>query len=496
VARARASWVASSGPPHRLDAFDSSGTLLTAPPPTAEDAAAIRAQLRTAALSVLAAAFLIAIKLVAGLATGSLGLLAEAAHSGTDLVAALLTLFALRVATRPADMEHQYGHGKAQHLAALGESAFLAVISAFIGYQALHRLLGGAGHDVEAHWWAVLVLVVVIGVDASRALISLRAARRYASAALAANALHFGSDLAGSLAVLIGLILVGAGYPAADAIAALIVAVLVVIAAVRLASESIGVLMDRAPAEAHARIAEALGQLDDRVVVRRVRVRHAAGRNFVDLVVGVAPDAGIGQAHATADEIEDTVRRSLPNTDLLVHVEPLDAEGDLRERATAAAVRVADVREIHNVRVMQVGDGYEVSLHVKLPADRTLDQAHGTTSQVEGTIRDAVPELSRVYTHIEPLAATDRTTKPSADDVAAERAAILEAVRRHTGGDPLAVRFRDSERGRVAFVRVGMPGEQPLASAHRRAGLIEADVRDRRPELADVVVHTEPIEDS
>lgn len=471
---------------------DASSTLLTAVSVPSEDAASARAQIRTAALSVLAAAFLIAIKLGAGVATGSLGLLAEAAHSGTDLVAALLTLFALRVATRPADLDHQYGHGKAQHLAALAESAFLALVSAFIGYTAVRRLLGGAGHEVEAHWWAVLILLVVIVVDASRALLSLRASRRYSSAALAANALHFGSDLAGSTAVLVGLAFVAAGYPAADAIAALIVAVLVVIAAVRLASESIGVLMDRAPADAHARIEDALGALDDRVVIRRVRARHAAGRNFVDLVVGVAPDAGISQAHATADEIEDTVRRALPNTDLLVHVEPLDAEGDLRERATAAALRVADVREIHNVRVMQVGDGYEVSLHVKLPVERTLDEAHETASRVEATIREAVPELARVYTHIEPLAATDWTTTPSADDVAAERAAIRAVVQRNTGTEPVDVRFRDSERGRVAFIRVAMPGGQPLTSAHRRAGLIEAEVRDRRPELADVIVHTEP----
>src|SRR3954452_17936359 len=156
----------------------------------APDATAARARVRTALISVVAACFLVAVKLLAGLLTGSLGLLAEAAHSGTDLVAALLTLFALRVAVRPADREHQYGHGKAEHLAALGESAFLALVSAFIGYQALHRLVDpGAGHEVEAHWWAIALLVVVIGVDASRALISLRASRRYASAALAANAL-------------------------------------------------------------------------------------------------------------------------------------------------------------------------------------------------------------------------------------------------------------------------------------------------------------------
>ena len=455
---------------------------------------ATRAKLRTAALSVVAACVLVLVKLFAGLATGSLGLLAEAAHSGTDLVAALLTLFALRVATRPADENHQYGHGKAEHLAALGESAFLALVSAFIGYQALHRLLGGGDHAVEAAWWALAILGVVIVIDASRAFVSFRAARRYDSPALASNGLHFASDLGGSTAVLIGLVFVGLGYPSADAIAALLVALLVVVAAVRLAVTSAQVLMDRAPVEARTAIQRALADLDDSVQVRRVRTRHAAGHHFVDLVVGIPPDTGITQAHATADDIERTVRRTLPNTDVLVHVEPLESASDLRERAAAAAWSVPEVREIHNVRVMLVGDAHELSLHVKLPLDQTLEQAHDTVSRLEQQIRDAVPEFSHVHTHIEPLGRAEPTINASGDEVARDRQLIDDVVVRHTGSKPSDVRFRDSERGRIALVTASLPGGQPLEAAHRRAGQIEADVRDERPELADVIVHTEPSE--
>ncbi|MBA2644948.1 MAG: cation diffusion facilitator family transporter [Solirubrobacterales bacterium] len=451
-----------------------------------------RGKLRTATLSVLAACVLVVIKLVAGLATGSLGLLAEAAHSGTDLVAALLTLFALRVAMRPADDEHQYGHGKAEHLAALGESAFLALVSAFIGYQALDRLLGSGTHEVIAAWWALAILGVVIAIDASRTIASFRAARRYDSPALASNGLHFASDLGGSAAVLLGLVFVGMGYPSADAIAALFVAVLVVVAAVRMATGSAQVLMDRAPLEARHAIDAALERLDDRVQVRRVRTRHAAGHHFVDLVVGIPADAGLTQAHATADEIEQTVREALPNTEVLVHVEPLESGADLRERAAAAAWSIPEVREIHNVRVMHVGDSHELSLHVKLPLDQTLGQAHETVSRLEAAICSAVPEFSTVHTHIEPLGRTDWTIKASGDEVAGDRALINEVVLRHTGQEPTSIRFRDSERGRIALVTASLPGGQPLEVAHRRAGLIEADVRDQRPELTDVIVHTEP----
>src|SRR5215210_1548049 len=150
-------------------------------------------QRRTALVSVVAAAVLIALKLVTGLATGSLGLLSEAAHSGTDLVAALLTFFAVGVAGRPADRGHPYGHGKAEHLAALAEGSILVALALVIAVRGLERLADGSP-DVDATWYAFVVIGAVIAIDASRTTVSQRAARRYGSAAFAASALHFASD--------------------------------------------------------------------------------------------------------------------------------------------------------------------------------------------------------------------------------------------------------------------------------------------------------------
>jgi cation diffusion facilitator family transporter len=451
-----------------------------------------RARRRTAVLSVGAAVLLVTVKLVTGLITGSLAFVAEAVHSGTDLVAALLTLFAVRVAVRPPDREHHYGHGKAEHLAALGESAFLILVSVAIAAESLRRLISGDGHGVEATWWAFVVLGFVISVDAARALASRRAAVRHRSPAFAANALHFGSDLAGSLAVLVGLIFVSAGEPSADAAAALFVAALVVAAALRLARQSVDVLMDRTETEAEQRIRSVLAQLDEPLELRRIRARHAAGRHFVDLVVAVPSDAGVTQAHAIADDVEEVVQQSLPGADVVVHVEPSEASGDLRERATAAASSVPEVREVHNVRVIHLPDGYELSLHVKLPKELSLTEAHGAVERLEELIHGAVPELRNVHTHIEPLADTDWARRPARDDTTTERAAIEETVRRVTGADPAAVSFRDGEGGRIALVTITLPGDQPLPSAHRHAGAIEEAVRERCPTLGDVIVHTEP----
>jgi cation diffusion facilitator family transporter len=448
-------------------------------------------QRRTALVSVAAAVALMAIKLGTGLASSSLGLVSEALHSGTDLVAALLTFFAIGVAGRPADRSHPYGHGKAEHLAALAESTFLIVVSLLLAFLAATRLAADTPHHVDTTWWSFLVLGVVISVDASRAVVSRRAARRYHSAALASNALHFASDLGGSLAVLVGLVFVALGEQRADAVAALFVAAIVLVAAARLAGQSIEVLMDRADADSEEAVRAALEEFGD-VEVRRLRSRHAAGRDFVDLVVAVSADAGLAQAHTTADAIESAIRRQRPGSDVLVHVEPRAVEGDLRERASAAALSIPGVREVHNVRVMQIDGRPELSLHVKLPRDLALGEAHAVVERLESALREAVPELRGVHTHIEPLSATDWATRPARGEVAEAREAIEEVVSRYTGRAPSRISFRDADRGRVALIDVVLPADQPLPSAHQRAGAIEEAVRQRCPELADVIVHTEP----
>ena len=164
----------------------------------------------------------------------------------------------------------------------------------------------------------------------------------------------------------------------------------------------------------------------------------------------------------------------------------------MRERATAAAASVAEVREVHNVRVLELGDGYELSLHVKLPPDLTLAEAHDVIERLESAVSASVPEIRSVHTHIEPLSGTVRASRPARRETATERDAIEEAVREVTGALPAAVSFRDAGRGRVALVTITLPGDQPLPSAHRHAGRIEEVVRERCPELSDVIVHTEP----
>jgi cation diffusion facilitator family transporter len=443
-------------------------------------------QRRTALWSVGAAVALVLLKLIVGLSAHSLGLISEAAHSGTDLVAALLTFLALGVAVRPADVTHQYGHGKAEHLAALAEASFLSLASVVIGARAVDRLVHSHPSEVRTAPYVFATIAIVIVIDASRAAVSWRVAQRTHSAALASNALHFASDLAGSFAVLVGLLLVRAGHPDGDPAAALFVAVLVLLGAAQLIRVNVDVLMDRAPTWAEESVREAIADLPD-IELRRLRMRQAGGRQFADVVIGVAPSAGVGQGHAAADAVEAAVERTLPGSDVVVHVEPA-GEGDLRERVHAAAAAVPAVREIHNVTLVEVAGRTELSLHVKLPGGMTLVEAHDVAEQLEAEIRAAVPEVDAVQTHLEPLPGLSEGEVVPGDPAVVER-----IVREETGAAPREVRFLQTDLGLIAFLTLGLDPASSLDDAHDRASGIEARLRVEAPEIADVVVHTEPV---
>jgi cation diffusion facilitator family transporter len=444
-------------------------------------------QRRTALVSVGAACLLVAIKLAAGLGSSSLGLLAEAAHSGTDLAAALLTFFAVSVAVRPADRGHPYGHAKAQNLAALAEAGFLVAVSIAIAVLAILRIAGVVEFDVAPTWWTFAAIGLVLVIDGSRTTVSLRGARRYRSDALLANALHFASDFAGTLAVLAGLAMAALGFPAGDSIAALFVSALVVSAAIRLAGQNVDVLMDRSPEDDARRARHAIAWLDPPVELRRLRLRRAGGKHFADVVIGVEPGAAIAQGHAAADRVEKALHEALPESDVVVHVEPRGGDGGIRERALAAALTVSQVREIHNLSVLDVDGNIEVSLHLKLPGDLSLDRAHGIAEEVEEAIRDDLPEVWSVQTHLEPLAET-----AAGEEVDIDPAVIERAVRDEAGVEPRELRCVRIDDGIVVFLTLALGGAESLSDAHVRASAIEERVREAVPAVTDVVVHTEP----
>jgi divalent metal cation (Fe/Co/Zn/Cd) transporter len=218
-------------------------------------------------------------------------------------------------------------------------------------------------------------------------------------------------------------------------------------------------------------------------------MREAGGRQFADVVIGVSPAAAVGQGHAAADQVEEAVLAALPRSDVVVHVEP-DEMTSIHERTQAAALSVPRVREVHNVGVLVDGGRTEVTLHLKLPGDLPLDEAHEVAEQVEQAIRDAVPAVHAVQTHLEPL--VEATAVQTAENVDAEANLVRRVVRDALGREPRELRFLQTDDGLVAFLTLGLDPSGSLADAHTRASEVEARIRRERPEIADVIVHTEP----
>ena len=396
----------------------------------------------------------------------------------------------MRLGGRPADPEHPYGHRRAENLGALGEAAILIGGGMIVAVEAIRHLARGAAPP-NIHWYQFAVIAIALVVDFSRTLVSLRTARRYSSAALRSNAFHFAGDMAGSLAVLVGLALVRAGLAQADSIAALLVAVIIFAAALRLISENANVLMDRTPAEARESAERAIEALGADVELSRLRLRESAGRYFADVVVTVPPGQAVVEGHQSANLIEDAVESALPGSDVVVHVEPRRRGLDLRDRVLAAALAEPLVREAHDITIIRQGDEVYVSLHLKFPPESSLTESAQIADHVQQAI-SALPGVAAVQTHLEPL---ERPLAQRPADVSADRHAereIERLVRERSIGSLRGLKLLSTDSGRVVFLTLELAPSESLAAAHRVASELEEELRLRVPGIADVVIRTEP----
>jgi cation diffusion facilitator family transporter len=273
--------------------------------------------------SLIAAVGLTLIKAVIGFSTGSLGILSEAAHSGLDFAAALMTFLAVSISSKPADESHHFGHGKFESFSALFETLLLLGTCGWIIYRAADRLAGHRTH-VEVNFWSFAVMGIAILVDVSRSRALMRVARKHGSQALEADALHFQSDIYSSLVVIFGLIFTKAGFQIGDSLAALGVSILVMVASVRLALRSTHVLLDRAPMGMEERIRTELDSLPEVIEIRKLRIRDSGTQVFVDVTIAVDGSITLDESHRIADSTERLINDVVPRADVSVHVEPVE----------------------------------------------------------------------------------------------------------------------------------------------------------------------------
>jgi cation diffusion facilitator family transporter len=463
---------------------------------------AMRAEKRSVATNSLIAALAITtLKIIVGLGTGSLGILSEAAHSGLDLIAAAVTLFSVRVSDRPADADHQYGHGKIENFSAFIETGLLLLTCAVIVYEACKRLFF---HHVaiEPTLIAFSVMFVSMGVDFWRSRALAKIAAKYDSQALQADALHFSTDIWSSGVVALGLLLVLVGrklqipwLAEADPIAALFVAGVIILVSARLALKTIDALLDTAPAGARSKIINALRGVEGLLEVDRVRIRRAGNRYFADVSVGLARNVTFQKSGQVADEVTRTVHQVLPNTDVVVHSIPRAPSAEnIFDRVRGVATR--HNVNVHDVSIQDLDGRLHVEQHLEMDERLPLKDAHDQVTALEEEIRQQVPEIASILTHIESEPSTIEQGEQMQRDAQLE--SRLKAVAHEF---PEILDMHDIEVKRVrdhlyVSCHCTFPDELPLSRVHDASTALEIRFKQEAPELFRVLIHPEPSTDN
>jgi len=463
-----------------------------------------RGKKRAALLSVGSATLLVSLKAFLVVRTGSLGVLSEALHSGLDLLAAIITFLSIRVSDQPADERHPYGHGKFENFSAFVETGLLALTALYIIYEAFDRLFFRTVH-IQPSVMAIVVLLVALSIDLTRARALREAARKYSSEALEADALHFSTDVWSTTVVIVGIGLVWAGETwdlpwlvYADALAGLAVAAVVLWVGSQLGRRTLDALLDAAPKGLQQEIALALERMAGVLDVVRVRVRRAGNRHFVDATVSVARSASLEQVHALTDAIEKRVGEIVPS-DVMVHVEPRAPVGEhLFEAIRALAQRMG--LAIHDVHASQQDGRLFIELHVEVDENLSLREAHRQASELEDQIRELRDGAIDVNIHIEPQGHHIATPDSGLEEMKQLAKAIEDFLNRLPSQfDELVnchdVRVRQVEHHILVSCHCTMKSELPITQVHDVTAALEDRVKEKFQQIYRVTIHPEPAED-
>jgi cation diffusion facilitator family transporter len=431
-------------------------------------------------------------KLVAALLTGSLALLSDALQSLIDVGSTVMTLFSVRLSAKPADEEHTYGHGKVESITALIEVGLLIATSVYVVIEAAHRLIAG-GEPPVFSWVVIGVLVIAVVIDFVRARSLRRIARETQSHALESNALHFMADMWQSLVVLAGFALVASGFPLGDALAALVVAALIVVAALGLGRRTVDVLMDAAPEGATETMRQAAERVRGVVSVERVRARTVGPRTIGEVTVAVARTLTPERIAALTAEVEHAIEAALPGADATVKAEPraLDDESVLERVLVIAAKRRTPV---HHVTVQQIEGRLAVALDIEVDGRMSLGSAHAVASRLETAIRDEFGPEIEVETHIEPLEPHGLPGREVDEASRAEVARTIVELARDNAvlGSIHDVRVRETEKGRIVVLHCLADPKSTVAEVHDAVDALERAIRRSSADILRVLTHAEP----
>src|SRR3984885_11052506 len=446
---------------------------------------------RVAAISIFVSAGMAAAKFVVGISIGSLALISEALHSSVDVVATVVTWMVVHFSDRPADEEHHYGHGKLESVSALGIIAMLYVLAGGILVESFSRLRAGTPPPVlSAIPFVVLIVDIVVNFWRARALH--RAAHQTKSQALAADALHFASDVLGSIAVIIGLALSGLGYAWGDAIAAATVAIVIAMLGLRMARSTVETLVDRAPEGVSEKADAAIRAVPGVVDIERLRVRMVGSTHFIDAIVLVPRTFPIDRVDEIKRKAQDAVTSALGDADLTFTAIPVARDNEsVRERIMVIARNSG--LAVHHVTVHDLGGKLTVSIDLEVDGEMALNAAHDIAHELERNIRDEFGEDVEVDTQIEPL----EPELPLGTDAAPDRVAAIQAALSRFAADGAIhdihnVRVRDTEAGEIVNFHCRAAPSMSVIRVHENVDTLERALRRAYPSVKRVISHAEP----
>jgi cation diffusion facilitator family transporter len=442
---------------------------------------------KVAIVSVFASGSLAAAKFVVGVAIGSLALISDALHSLIDLGATLVTWFAVRVADRPPDEEHHYGHGKAESIAALAASALLFLVAGGVAVEAVKRLQGG-GSLVAFSVIPFAVLGIEMAVNAWRARVLMRVARETRSEALEADSLHFASDFFGSIPVVVGLALSAYGYRWADSVAALVVAAVIAALGFRMGRRTIYTLLDTAPAGAATTITAIAAKVPGVVRVEQVRARAVGDKTFIDLTVAVSRTLPLDRVSALKDNVVAALRAGIPGAQPTVTTDPVALNNEtVLDRVMVIARNRA--LAVHHVTVHELRDKLAVSLDLEVDGKMSL------AAGLEDAIAAEIGAEVEVETHIEPLQPQEALGREAPPErVQAVTIALTElAAEGRTLRDVHDVRVRETDDGEIVNFHCRVDPDLSVQAVHEKVDLLERALRERAPSIKRVIGHAEPM---
>lgn len=445
----------------------------------------------TVALSSVTAAFVVTgLKVVVGLWTGSLGILSEAAHSGLDLIAAIITLLAVKFSARPADRTHLYGHGKIENFSALIETILLLITCFWIINEAIKRLLFHSV-EVEVNFWSFFVMIVSITVDVSRSRALYRVARKHRSQALEADALHFRTDVWSSSVVVLGLVLTLLKIPVADSIAALIVAIFVISVTLSLGKRTINELLDHAPTGLEDEVKRTAMEMPGVQQVDNIRVRNSGSKTFVDLTLHLRRTTPFEVANAQVHEVEEAIHKVIPNADVIIHPEPTETA----DETVVDKVKLLLSREGwqgHDVQAFLVDGKYHVEFQIEFP-QKDFVRVHKIVDDIEERIKKEIPDVVSVVVHIEDsqenvINSVDvtRSSQELIHDIL-EVAATMKEIH-----DSSVISVLEVKGKYRVSMKCTVEKNLPLEQAHEISTALKNKIMVALPEIKEVHIHTEP----